>query len=54
VADAAFDPQTSGGLLIALPADEAGALAAALGDDGIATAVVGRATAALAGRLALR
>lgn len=54
LADAAFDPQTSGGLLIALAAAEAGALAAALGDDGIDAAVVGRATAALAGRLALR
>ena len=37
-----FDPQTSGGLLIALPADRAGALAAALERDGYLAARVGR------------
>jgi len=37
-----FDPQTSGGLLIALPADGADALASALERDGLLAARVGR------------
>ncbi len=37
-----FDPQTSGGLLIALPADRADALATALERDGLLAARVGR------------
>ena len=37
-----FDPQTSGGLLIAVPADRAEALAAALEGDGLLAARVGR------------
>jgi len=36
-----LDPQTSGGLLIALDASRAGALVAALQGDGLAAAVVG-------------
>ena len=45
--DVAFDPQTSGGLLIALPADRAGALVDQLKSSGVAAAAqVGRATAA--------
>ena len=45
--DVAFDPQTSGGLLIALPAERAGALVDQLHASGVAAAVqVGRATAA--------
>ncbi len=37
-----FDPQTSGGLLIALPPDRAGSLASALERDGLLGARVGR------------
>jgi selenide,water dikinase len=37
-----FDPQTSGGLLIAVPAERAGALAAQLEADGLFGARVGR------------
>ena len=45
--DIAFDPQTSGGLLIALPAERAGALVDQLKSSGVgAAAQVGRATAA--------
>jgi len=45
--DVAFDPQTSGGLLIALPAERAGALVDQLKSSGIAAAAqVGHATAA--------
>lgn len=45
--DVAFDPQTSGGLLIALPEDHGDALVAALKSKGIAAAArVGHATAA--------
>src|SRR6185503_6343778 len=45
--DIAFDPQTSGGLLIALPAEHAGALVEKLHASGIAAATqVGHATAA--------
>jgi selenide,water dikinase len=45
--DIAFDPQTSGGLLIALPAERAGALVDQLQSSGVAAAAqVGRATAA--------
>jgi selenide,water dikinase len=46
VAEVAFDPQTSGGLLIALPAPRAPRLVAALKKSGVpAAAVVGHATA---------
>ena len=45
--DVAFDPQTSGGLLIALPAERAGALVDQLQSSGVgAAAQVGHATAA--------
>ena len=45
--DIAFDPQTSGGLLIALPAERAGALVDQLQSRGVgAAARVGHATAA--------
>ena len=45
--DVAFDPQTSGGLLIALPAEHAGALIDKLQSSGVgAAAQVGHATAA--------
>ena len=44
--EVAFDPQTSGGLLISLPEKDAAALVARLHDRGVATAVVvGRAVA---------
>jgi selenide,water dikinase len=35
-----FDPQTNGGLLFALPADDAPALVQALKDGGVATAAI--------------
>ncbi len=47
-----FDPQTSGGLLIALPQDEAGTLVEKMHKEGIKdAAVIGIFTAGLAGRI---
>lgn len=43
LADVLFDPQTSGGLLISLPPEQAAALAKELADEGLPAAVVGRA-----------
>ncbi len=42
--DIAFDPQTSGGLLVALPESSAGAALAALRDSGIAARIIGETT----------
>mgnify|MGYP000908886636 CR=1 FL=1 len=39
--DLMFDPQTSGGLLIALPANEAGDCVQAMNDEGVHAVVVG-------------
>jgi selenide,water dikinase len=53
--DILFDAQTSGGLLIALPAPSADALVARLHEDGIAeAAVIGRVAAAGTGRVLVR
>ena len=53
--DFCFDPQTSGGLLIALPAEEARALVAELRAAGCArAAVIGRVTARGTGRMVLK
>ena len=49
--DLLFDPQTSGGLLIALAPAQADALVAALGRNGIGAAIVGEASAAGEGRI---
>ena len=43
LADVLFDPQTSGGLLLALPEGDAGRLADALREEGLPAAVIGRA-----------
>jgi len=52
--DLAFDPQTSGGLLVALPADQAEAYLDALIAAGVeSAALIGRASAELAGRIRL-
>lgn len=54
LAELLHDPQTSGGLLVALPEAEAEAALRALGDAGVAAARIGRVCAAEAGRAALR
>ena len=51
LADLLFDPQTSGGLLIALPAREAGALTDALAEKGETGVVVGEVIAEPANRI---
>jgi selenide,water dikinase len=48
----AYDPQTSGGLLIALPADKGAVLSAAFADGGLFLASVGRVTEGAGVRLA--
>jgi selenide,water dikinase len=53
--DLLFDPQTSGGLLIALPPQEAESLVASMHDQGIsAAAIIGEVTGAAPGRIAIR
>ena len=53
--DLLYDPQTSGGLLISLPADQAGALLAALRTDGLADAsIVGEVVEEPRGRIQIR
>jgi selenide,water dikinase len=44
VGDLIFDPQTSGGLLVAFPADRAEPAAAAMREVGVAAAVLGEVT----------
>ena len=53
VVDLLFDPQTSGGLLLAVPPEGADALDAALAERGVPGRRVGRLTAAAAGRIAV-
>ena len=53
--DILFDPQTSGGLLIAVPAEEAEALLARLHQDGVASAaIVGAVTAKPSDKIVIR
>jgi len=54
VRDLLFDPQTSGGLLFALPAGQAAALAEELRADGLPAALIGRVTADHPGRILVR
>ena len=48
------DPQTSGGLLLGLPASRAGACLQALRDDGINAAIIGEVEPAQEGAPAIR
>ncbi len=52
--DLLFDPQTSGGLLFALPVGQAEALAEELRADGLPAAVIGQVTSDHPGRIAVR
>ena len=55
IQDILFDPQTSGGLLIAVPGDKAAALLAALHEQGIAeAAIIGEVVAEHPGRIVVR
>jgi selenide, water dikinase len=51
---ALFDPQTSGGLLLAVPAKRHGALVAALGAHGVSAWTIGRVTSGRPGAVTLR
>jgi selenide, water dikinase len=51
---ALFDPQTSGGLLMAVPAERHGALLAALGAHGVSAWTIGRVTSGRPGAVTLR
>jgi len=54
LADLVFDPQTSGGLLLALPSDRAGAALAELLDRGLAAAIIGEVVADPQERIVVR
>jgi selenide,water dikinase len=48
------DPQTSGGLLIALPEDKCNCLFSALEDRGVSGSIIGQITSALSGKITVK